>query len=117
VIDCLPYQLYISPASEELTLPRPIQLAIYRIALEAIHNVIRHAHASRYEVVIERRGDDFVLSVEDNGSGFNAETAQVGGRGLNNMRERARIINARISWGPSRFSSGTRFELSYRTTP
>jgi len=111
------YQLYISPASEELTLPRPIQLAIYRIALEAIHNVIRHAHASRYEVVIERRNDDFVLSVEDNGSGFNAETAQTGGRGLNNMRERARIINARISWGPSRFSSGTRFELSYRTTP
>ena len=111
------YQLYISPASEELILPRHIQLAIYRIALEAIHNVIRHAHASRYEVVIERRGDDFVLSVEDNGSGFNAETTQVGGRGLNNMRERARIINARISWGPSRFSSGTRFELSYCTTP
>jgi signal transduction histidine kinase len=111
------YQLYISPASEELVLPRHIQLAIYRIALEAIHNVIRHAHASRYEVVIERRGDDFVLSVEDNGSGFNAETTQAGGRGLNNMRERARIINARINWGTSRFSSGTRFELSYCTTP
>lgn len=111
------YQLYVSPASEELTLPRHIQLAIYRVALEAIHNVIRHAHASRYEVVIERRGDDFVLSVEDNGRGFNAETALTGGRGLNNMRERARIINARINWGPSRFSSGTRFELSYCTTP
>ena len=111
------YQLYVSPASEELVLPRHIQLAIYRIALEAIHNVIRHAHASRYEVVMERRGDDFVLSVEDNGRGFNTDTAQTGGRGLNNMRERARIINARINWGPSRFSSGTRFELSYRTTP
>ena len=111
------YQLYISPASEELVLSRHIQLAIYRIALEAIHNVIRHAHASRYEVVIERRDADFVLSVEDNGTGFNTETAQTGGRGLNNMRERARIINARISWGPSRFSSGTRFELSYCTTP
>ena len=111
------YQLYISPTSEELVLPRHIQLAIYRIALEAIHNVVRHAHASRYEVVIERRGDDFVLSVEDNGSGFNAETAQSGGRGLNNMRERARIINAQINWSPSRFSSGTRFELSYSTTP
>ena len=111
------YQLYISPASEELVLSRQIQLAIYRIALEAIHNVIRHAHASRYEVVIERRGADFVLSVEDNGSGFNVEAAQTGGRGLNNIRERARIINAQISWSPSRFSSGTRFELSYRTTP
>jgi signal transduction histidine kinase len=111
------YQLYISPASEELVLSRQIQLAIYRIDLEAIHNVIRHAHASRYEVVIERRGADFVLSVEDNGSGFNVEAAPTGGRGLNNIRERARIINARIGWGPSRFSSGTRFELSYCTTP
>lgn len=110
------YQLYISPASAELVLPRHVQLAIYRIALEAIHNVIRHAHASRYEVVIERRGESFVLSVEDNGRGFNAETAQSGGRGLNNMRERARIINAQVNWGPSRFSSGTRFELSYNTT-
>jgi signal transduction histidine kinase len=110
------YQLYISPASEELVLSRHIQLAIYRIALEAIHNVIRHAHASRYEVVIERRGDDFVFSVEDNGRGFNAETVQSGGRGLNNMRERARIINARIHWSPSRFSSGSRFELSYNAT-
>jgi signal transduction histidine kinase len=110
------YQLYISPASEELVLPRHIQLAIYRIALEAIHNVIRHAHASRFEVVIERRGDDFVLSVEDNGRGLNSDSAHTGGRGLNNMRERARIINARINWGSSRFSSGTRFELSYSTT-
>lgn len=110
------YQIYISPASEELVLSRHVQLAIYRIALEAIHNVVRHAQASRYEVVIERRGDDFVLSVEDNGNGFNLETTRSGGRGLNNIRERARIIDARINWSPSRFSSGTRFELSYNTT-
>lgn len=115
--DGLPeYQFYISPASEELILSRQVQLAIYRIALEAIHNVVRHAHASRYEVVLERRGDDFLLSVEDNGRGFDADAMQTGGRGLNNMRERARIINAQISWGPSRFSSGTRFELCYSTT-
>ena len=109
------YQLYISPASEKIVLPRQAQLALYRIALEAIHNVVRHAHASRYEVVIERRGDDFLLTVEDNGCGFKTETTPRGGRGLNNMRERARIINAQISWGPSRFSSGTRFELCYNT--
>lgn len=109
------YQIYISPASEELTLPRHVQLAIYRIALEAIHNVVRHAHASRYEVVIERRGEDLLLSVEDNGRGFNVDSTQRGGRGLNNMRERARTINAQVIWGPSRFSSGTRFELSYST--
>lgn len=110
------YHLYVSPASEAVVLSRQVQLALYRIAIEAIHNVVRHAQASRYEIVIERRGDDFVLSVEDNGIGFHAASSQSGGRGLNNIRERARAIGARISWAPSRFSSGTRFELCYKTT-
>lgn len=111
------FQLYISPSIEELQLPRQVQLALYRIALEAIHNVIRHAHASRYEVVIERRDNDFLLSVEDNGIGFDSGKVQSVGRGLNNMRERARTINAQVNWGPSRFSSGTRFELCYSPSP
>lgn len=106
------YHLYASPATESLPLSRQAQLAVYRIALEAIHNVVRHARASRYEVVLERRGDELVLSIEDNGSGF-TPSATSNGRGMNNMRERARAIGAEISWGPSRFSSGTRVELTY----
>lgn len=113
--DGLPeFHLYVSPASEAVVLSRQVQLAIYRIALEAIHNVVRHARASRYEVVIERRSDEYVLSVEDNGIGMDERTTRSGGRGLNNIRERARTIGARISWAPSRFSSGTRFELCYK---
>ena len=60
------------------------------------------------------RSDDgeLVLAVEDNGSGFSAATAgSYGGRGLNNIRERARAIGARVTWGTSRFTTGTRFEL------
>lgn len=106
------YHLYVSPAAEAVTLSRQVQLAFYRIALEAIHNVVRHARASRYEVVLEYRGDGLVLSVEDNGIGFTPSAAS-GGRGLNNVRERARSIGAQVSWAPSRFHSGTRFELIY----
>lgn len=112
------YHLYVSPGTESLTLSRQTQLAIYRIGLEAIHNVVRHARASRYEVVLEKRGDELVLSVEDNGIGFNtaSQAESGGGRGLNNIRERARAIGARVNWGASRFSSGTRFELICKAT-
>ncbi|HKK01272.1 MAG TPA: ATP-binding protein, partial [Desulfuromonadales bacterium] len=94
-------------------LPRLARLNLYRIAVEAIHNVIKHARASRYEVTLDSRDRSVVLSVEDNGIGFTepAEAEQHGGRGLNNVRERAKAIGARVSWKPSRFTSGTRFEL------
>jgi signal transduction histidine kinase len=112
--DDLPqYHLYISPEAETAGLPRLVRLTLYRIAIEAVHNVIKHARASRYEVNLGRRGNELVLAVEDNGIGFDAATvAAHGGRGLNNIRERARAIGARATWGPSRFTSGTRFELA-----
>ena len=111
--DGLPeYHLYISPEVEVIDLSRVVRLTLYRIAIEAIHNVIKHSRASRYEVNMARRGNELVLSVEDNGIGFNpAPAAGEGGRGLNNIRERAHAIGARVAWGASRFTTGTRFEL------
>ncbi len=107
------YHLYVAPQAEKLKLSRLCQLSLYRIALEAVHNVIKHAQASRYELALDRREDGLVLVVEDNGIGFKMPTAErAGGRGLNNIRERARAIGARVQWGPSRFTSGTRFELN-----
>jgi len=107
------YHLYISPEAETDGLPRVVRLTLYRIAIEAVHNVIKHARASRYELNLSRRGNELVLAVEDNGIGFDTVKAgSRGGRGLNNIRERAKAIGARAEWGPSRFTSGTRFELA-----
>lgn len=95
-------------------LPRLVQVTLYRIAVEAIHNAQRHARATRLEVALERRGDRLLLLVEDNGRGFDFTPrlpGAEGGRGLHNIRERARAIGAQVNWGASRFSSGTRFEL------
>ncbi|MEZ4483648.1 MAG: HAMP domain-containing protein [Syntrophotaleaceae bacterium] len=107
------YHLYISPAVDGAGLPRLTKLTLYRIAVEAIHNVIKHARASRYEVNLDLRGDQVVLSVEDNGVGFEQEQVALrSGRGLHNIRERARAIGGQVAWCASRFSSGTRFELT-----
>ena len=107
------YHLYVSPWVDTTDLSRNIRLNLYRIALEAIHNVIRHAGATRYEVCLDLRDGILALSVEDNGCGFDPRVPQeTGHRGLNNIRERAKTIGAHVDWQPSRFSSGTRFELT-----
>lgn len=107
------YHLYICPAVDSANLTRLQKLTLYRIAVEAIHNVIKHARASRYEVNLNLCGGQVVLSIEDNGIGFDLEEVALrAGRGLNNIRERAQTIGAQVRWCNSRFSSGTRFELT-----
>jgi signal transduction histidine kinase len=106
------YHFYHDSRISDLGLSRLQQLALYRIGIEAIHNVIQHARAGRFEVGLELRETQLVLSVEDNGCGMTLPiTNMQGGRGLNNLRERARGIGAEVDWKASRFSSGTRFEL------
>lgn len=106
------YHYFCDARVAAIGLSRLQQLSLYRIGIEAINNVIKHAAAGRFEVGLELRGSLLVLAVEDNGRGFTPpEPGALGGRGLNNLRERARAICAEVDWLSSRFSSGTRFEL------
>ena len=51
-------------------LPRDAETVFYRVAQEALNNVLKHAHASRVDVLIEARDGCVRLVVEDNGVGF-----------------------------------------------
>ncbi len=74
-------------------LPPAVETAIYRIVQEALTNVARHAQATYVDVLLERRGDQIVTIVEDDGIGFNVEEAMQGSRlGLFGMRERAEML-------------------------
>lgn len=77
-------------------LPSHVENTIYRIVQEALTNVGAHAKATAVSVILQRRGDDVVAIVEDNGCGFdvtNPEGSRVQGRlGLLGMRERAALI-------------------------
>ena len=68
-------------------LPEQVETAAFRIAEEAMTNVLRHARASRCEVRLEVDGA-LVVSVSDNGIGLPVRT-RPNGIGLTSMRQRA----------------------------
>ena len=72
------------------------EVALYRIAQEALTNIAKHAHASRVDVMLETRDSAVVLVVEDDGVGFDPDDAEIRERGIGllGMRERAGLIGA-----------------------
>ena len=66
------------------------QEVVYRIAQEALHNALRHANATRIDVVLTADDDVTVLRVTDDGVGFLPASTVAGRRlGLTSMRQRA----------------------------
>jgi len=78
-------------------LPLAIEEDLYRIALEALNNAVRHAHAQRVKVRVLFEEQLVGLEISDDGVGYDAATAgDNGGMGLRSMEERARRINGRL---------------------
>ncbi len=102
---------------EHVTLTPNIQMQIYRIAQEAVNNICRHAHANRVKMMVSTSSDsDFLLRIEDNGLAFDPdESRRNDGRGLANMRARASLIDAEISWSKAA-AGGTIFSLQLKPT-
>ncbi len=72
-------------------------LALFRIAQEALNNVLKHARATAVRIEIVLAGDDVVLSVHDDGQGFDAERAPRGRLGMTTMRERAEAAGGQFN--------------------
>jgi PAS domain S-box-containing protein len=73
-----------------------VEETIYRIAQEALHNVVKHANASH--ALIQLRGDQggIHLLVEDDGVGFDPDRVPRGHLGLSGMRQRAELTGGRL---------------------
>ncbi len=93
------------------SIPGDTALCLYRIAQEALRNVIKHSGARHAQVELRGGPDAVTLCVSDDGSGFDtASVADKGGLGLVSMRERLRLVGGEISL-ESRPSRGTRVEV------
>jgi signal transduction histidine kinase/ligand-binding sensor domain-containing protein len=97
---------------ERVRLAPGVRIQIYRIAQEAINNICRHSGATRVRLAVNASDEDgFILTIEDDGRNFDPRDKKMKqGRGLANIRARASLIDAEVSWRRSQ-SGGTLFTL------
>jgi signal transduction histidine kinase len=105
----------VSKQGRERRLAHETELALYRIAQEALNNVVKHSQATRAELKIDFDDFQVVMEVVDNGSGFEmprspADFAPGGHFGLLGIRERADLIGARLEVD-SAVGKGTRLRV------
>jgi len=81
---------------EEPDLPLHVKEGIYRIAQEAMHNTVKHAHAHRVDLRMDAPDGRLVLEIKDDGDGFDPDGDFPGHLGLTSMRERARALGGEL---------------------
>ncbi len=94
-----------------LPLSPRVETALYRICQEALNNVARHSGAGRVTVRLVATPEQVLLTVEDDGRGFDASEVHEGRYGLVGMNERARTLGGDLDVRSSP-SAGTRVEVT-----
>ncbi len=91
-----------SDADGNLRLPQKIENNVFRIIQEAINNAIKYSEATRIEVSLQQNDSEVVITVKDNGKGFDEKLVEKrsvnieSGRGFFNMYERTEYINGTL---------------------
>jgi signal transduction histidine kinase len=99
----------------EADLPREVKIGLYRIAQEAFNNIARHARATQVTASLQYLSDRVMLTIEDDGKGFDPNAVPAERMGLRIMRERAEGMGAelRVESEPGR---GTKVVVSQKGT-
>jgi two-component system sensor histidine kinase UhpB len=82
--------------------PRNIETTLYRVAQEALANVLRHAHATRVFIRLEVKPEYAVLAISDNGQGFDLpkeilSDKNSSGLGLHTIKERIKLVKGTVN--------------------
>jgi signal transduction histidine kinase len=108
-IEC---ELHLSEAQIELDADRTT--VVFRIVQESLTNVARHAHASRAQVTVERLSDTYVISVVDDGRGFDPQAPRnPKSLGLVGLQERAQMLGGQLEVRGGRGSGGAAIVVSF----
>ncbi|MFI5076775.1 MAG: GAF domain-containing protein, partial [Vicinamibacteria bacterium] len=87
-------------SAPDMRLADDVETNLYRIAQEALHNVVKHAQARNVSVLLSRRDHHAMLMIEDDGRGFQpqrpAAPHRAAGFGLISMRERAMLVGGEL---------------------
>ncbi|MGH3205659.1 MAG: GAF domain-containing sensor histidine kinase [Streptosporangiaceae bacterium] len=91
-------QLKVHVEASPCELPAHVATSVYRIAQEALQNVVKHAGATKARLRLQAHGDTITLEVADDGQGFPSEASNTTstGYGLPGMRERAELLGGTL---------------------
>lgn len=104
-------------AGDPVGLPPEKEVLIYRIAQEAIHNTLKHAKATKLDILLSYEPTKFVLTISDNGIGFELNKIHSSnGIGFTNMYQRAMYIEGTLDI-QSAPQTGSKIILSIDITP
>jgi signal transduction histidine kinase len=92
-------EVRVSGGDPEPRLPLPAETALFRIAQEALNNVAKHARATKVDVRLDEANGSMVLSIIDDGAGFDTSRRSLDKQswGMTTMRERAEAVGATLS--------------------
>ena len=93
-------------------LPEEVQVTFYRVAQEALNNIIKHAHATEIRMGLGGDDENVALTIHDNGCGFEGNGSAATGMGLHIMRERVRAIHGQLRIDSS-LQAGTTVEVHW----
>jgi nitrate/nitrite-specific signal transduction histidine kinase len=93
--------------------PTEVKVGLYRVAQEALNNVVKHAVASKVRVNLNCKSNRIVLSVIDDGRGFDKSKVPGEKMGLDIMRERVEAIGAELTI-ESTIGRGTEIKVVWR---
>jgi PAS domain S-box-containing protein len=93
--------------------PQEIASCLYRVAQESLSNVARHASASQVDVELTRSQSELIVTITDNGVGFDSEQSLHGshGLGLIGMKERVALVHGELLVS-SAVGKGTRVQVA-----
>lgn len=94
--------------TESTSLNRDSLIILFRLFQETINNIIQHSAATYVNIILEKQEQNILLTIEDNGKGFDVEEIQKQnkGMGLHNLNRRAAIINGSVTF-KSELGKGT----------
>ncbi len=85
---------FVSRYFNESAIADNVKLMLFRIIQEQVNNIIRHSHATEVHIKLQSDAESIILTIEDNGTGFDPEKARKG-MGLNNIASRAALMGGK----------------------
>lgn len=107
-------EVHVEIQGEERPVPSAVKIALFRIAQEALTNVVKHAQAKRVQLVLTYADESVIVQVSDDGRGFDMESTSSSKRvswGLKGMEERTSLLGGKFEV-QSKSGQGTVVEVS-----